>query len=351
MSPGAAGRRNAGRTVLAALIVAGAFGACRGPAGPLPPVPAGSGGVLVRAGQPPPIRDTQSVIDRVVAVVNDDVIMMSELQEAIALARRDGRAQPEGPDLERTVLNRLVDHRLQVQEARREKIEVTEDELRVRLDDFVQRNGGDREKLEHQLQTQGVTWEALRRELREQMLAQRVLARRVVRRATVTEAEVDQYLTENRNKFDAGLKYHARHIAIMAEPSSSPAAWERAKADMDGIVAALGAGGSFAELARARAKDPSGASGGDLGWLARGELDAAFERPLLALEKGQVTAPIRSTAGYHIFLLEDREELTAERLAAARQQARDLLVNKKAQERFDEWVEGLRRKALIAIRL
>jgi peptidyl-prolyl cis-trans isomerase SurA len=314
-------------------------------------VPAGSGGVLVRAGQAPPIRDNQVVIDRVVAVVNGDVVMMSDLQEAIVLARRDGRGLPEGPDLERTVLNRLVDHRLQVQEAKREKIEVTEDELRGTLEDFVKRNGGDREKIQVQLQAQGVTWDALRRELRDQLLAQRVRGRRVVRRATVTEAEVDRYLVENRDRFDAGLKYHARHIAVTADPPSSTAAWERAKAEVDSIMDALAAGADFAELARTRSKDPSAATGGDLGWLARGELDASFERPLLALEKGQVTAPIRSAAGFHLLKLEDREELTAERLADARQQARDLLLQKKAQERFDEWLEGLRRRALIAIRL
>jgi peptidyl-prolyl cis-trans isomerase SurA len=317
----------------------------------LPPVPAGSGGVLVRAGEAPPIRDGQTVIDRVVAVVNGDVVMMSDLQEAIVLSRRDARNLPDGPDLERTVLNRLVDHKLQVQEAKREKIEVTDDELRTMIDDFVKRNGGDRDKIDAQLQAQGVTWEALRRELRDQLLANRVRGRRVVRRATVTEAEVDQYLAENRSKFDAGLKYHARHIAVMAEPPNSPAAWERAKQEIDDIAAKLAAGADFAELARTRSKDSSSTSGGDLGWLARGELDAAFERPLLALEKGQVTAPIRSSAGFHILLLEDREELTAERLADARQQVRDLLLQKKAQERFDEWLEGLRRKALIAIRL
>lgn len=339
------------RLALAGLVVAGVLGACRGPAGPLPPVPAGSGGVLVRAGEAPPVKDSQSVIDRVVAVVNGDVVMMSELQEAIVLARRDGREVPPGPDLERAMLNRLVEHRLQVQEARRDKIEVTEDELRTVVEDFVKRNGGDRDKIESQFQSLGVTWDTLRRELRDQLLAQRVRGRRVVRRATVTEAEVDQYLAENRSKFDAGLKYRARHIAVTADPPSSSAAWERAKQEIDSIAAALATGADFAELARTRSKDPTSASGGDLGWLARGELDAAFERPLLALEKGQATAPIRSSAGFHILFLEDREELSAERLADARQQARDLLVAKKAQERFDEWLESLRRRALIAIRL
>jgi peptidyl-prolyl cis-trans isomerase SurA len=339
---------NRTRLALAGLVVAGALGACKAPAGPLPPVPSGSGGVLVGVGEPPPIRDNQVVIDRVVAVVNGDVVMMSDLQEAIALSRRDGRTAPDGAELERTMLNRLVDHRLQVQEAKRDKVEVTDDEVRAAVDDVVKRNGGDREKFEAQLQIQGVTWEALRREMREQLLAQRVRSRRVVRRSTITEAEVDQYLAQNRDKFESGLKYHAFHLAITVEAPSSPAAWEQAKQEIEQISVALAGGADFAELARTRAKD---ATGGDLGWLARGELDPAFERPLLALQKGQVTAPIRSGSAYHVFKLNDREQLTADRLADARQQARDLLVQKKAQERFDEWVEGLRRRALIAIRL
>ncbi len=339
---------NRARLALVGLVVAGALGACRAPAGPLPPVPSGSGGVLVGVGEPPPLRENQVVIDRVVAVVNDDVVMMSDLQEAIILSRRDGRSVPDSAELERTMLNRLVDHRLQVQEAKRDKIEITDDELRAAVDDVVKRNGGDREKFEAQLQVQGVTWEALRREMREQLLAQRVRSRRVVRRSTVTEAEVDQYLAQNRDKFEAGLKYHAFHMAITVEATSSPGAWEQAKGEIESISVALAGGADFAELARTRAKDPTG---GDLGWLARGELDAVFEQPLLALQKGQVTAPIRSGAAYHLFKLDDREELTADRLADARQQGRDLLLQKKAQERFDEWLEGLRRRALIAIRL
>ena len=338
---------NRARLTLAGLLVAGALGACKTPPGPLPPVPAGSGPVLVRAGEAPPVRDNQAVVDRVVAVVNQDVILMSELQEAMILSRRDPRPTQDAT-VERAMLNQLVDYRLQIQEAKREKIEITEEELRNYLEDFVKRNGGSREKIESQLQAQGVTWDALRRDVRDQLMAQRVRSRRVVRRATITEPEVDQYLVANRDKFEAGLKYHAGHIAVSAEPTSSSAAWERSKAEVESIAAALAGGADFAELARTRGKDPAG---GDLGWLARGELDASFEGPLLALQKGEVTAPVRSSAGYHLFKLVDREELTAERLAEARQQVRDLLSQKKAQERLDEWLEGLRRRALIAIRL
>src|SRR5262249_36709422 len=189
------------------------------------------------------------------------------------------------------------------------------------IDDMVKRNGGDREKFEAQALAQGVTWDALRREIRDQILASRVRGRRVVRRSTITETEVDQYLAQNRDKFEAGLKYHAFHLAITVDPPNSPPAWDQAKQEIDSILTPLAGGAALAGLAGAGAR---ARAGGDLGWLARGELDAVFEQPLLMLKKGQVTAPIKSDAAYHLLKLADREELTAEKLADARQQVRDL---------------------------
>lgn len=343
-----------GRLGLAGILVAVGVGACRSAPPVLAPIPPSSGQVMFKAGEPPAVRDGQAVVDRVVAVVNDDVIMMSELQEAVLIYQRETKTPPpagtELEELQRTVLARMVDHRLQVQEARREKIEVSEDDLRTTLDDFVRRNGGDRAQIEVQLRQQGLTWEALRRELRDQMLAQRIRSRRVTRRAAVTEAEVDAYMAENRTKLEAGLKYHARHIVVQAEPPDQPAAWERAKTEIAAILVRLREGADFAALARERAKDGSPGES-DLGWLARGELEPAFEEPILRLTKGAVTSSIKAATGYHLFRLEDREELTPLMVAEARQQARDVLLQRKAQERFDEWLEGLRRRALIAIRL
>jgi hypothetical protein len=159
-----------GAIALAGLVMATALGACKKPAGPLPPVPSGSGGVLVRAGEAPPIptadpdRPGRGGRER---RRHHDV----GAPGAMVISRRDGRSVPDGAELERTMLNRLVDERLQVQEAKRDKVEVTDDELRSALDDIVKRNGGDRERFEVMLKAQGVTWEALRRAIREQILA------------------------------------------------------------------------------------------------------------------------------------------------------------------------------------
>jgi peptidyl-prolyl cis-trans isomerase SurA len=292
------------------------------------------------------------VVDRVVAVVNHEPIMWSDLQEAILLSARDrpGGA-PVSPEVQRQVLDRLVTLRLQVQEARRERIQVTDEEIQAQVDEFVKRNGGDRAEVESRLRAQGLTWELMRRELREHLLARKIQARRVGRRASVTEAEVDAYVAQNRQKLEAGLKYHARTLAVLARPPDQSRAWDEARKAIESIQAELRAGGDFAELAKARSQDPSAGSGGDLGWLPRGELQPLFEEAILKLATGQVSEPIRSSVGYHLFRLDDREELTEEALARFRQQGRDLIIQQRAQERFEEWARELRRGALIDMRL
>lgn len=343
----------------AVLLGSGLGGCWSGPPPPLPPVPSSSGSVLAPPGAPAappaPPPDGQTVVDRVVAEVNGDVITMSELQEAIAIYLRETRETPPATaaadiELQRRVLKRLVDVRLQVQEARRERIQVGDDEVQAVVDDIGRRSEADRAQLE-KLQADHRGWERLRRDLRDQLLAQKIRGRRLSRRVHVTEAEVDAYVAANRHKLEADLKYHARHLTVLAQPPDQPPAWERARAEIEGIRARILGGEDFAALARTHSQDGSAAAGGDLGWLARGELQPVFETAVLKLDKGGVTAPIRSTDGYHLFRLEDREESLPEALAQFRQQARDLLFQRKIQERLEEWLDGLRRRALISERL
>jgi peptidyl-prolyl cis-trans isomerase SurA len=340
----------AGVTLVAALA------GCKGTPPPLPPLPANTGSILLPPGSARSPLPDGSVVDRVVAVVNEEVILMSELHEATLLYLRDTKeAPPTGaPERERLmqkVLDRMVDHRLQVQEARRDKVEIGEDELVSVLDDFVKRNGGDRPRIEEQLRAQGLSWDIVRRDIRDSLLAQKIRARRIGRRASVTEAEIDAYLAENRPKLETDLKYHPRHIAVLAQPAGSPAAWDKAQAEIEALVGRLREGADFTELARAHSQDGSASSGGDLGWLKPGELAPLFEVPILKLKKGETTEPIKSANGYHLFRMEDREELTPEMVTQLRQQVRDIIVQKKSQERLDDWLQSLRKRALIAERL
>lgn len=340
--------------LLLALLAGCGFFSRTPPAGPLPlpPEPAQARATPRPA---PAAEDAGVVVDRVVAVVNQDVITLSELQEAVALFLQQNQEKPpspaEQPELERKILERLVDHQLQVQEALREKIEVGDDELKDAVEEFVSRSAMDRPQLEAQLTRQGISWETLRRELREQLLVRKVVRRRVHGRISVTDGEVVAYFRENREKFETGLKFRVRHLAILATPPDSDAAWAEAREKIEGLAAELRAGADFTELARQYSQDPSAKAGGDLGELARGELQPLFEEAILKLQVGEVTPPIRSASGFHLFKLEAREELSSQAEAQIRQQIRELLFRRKYQERLDAWLRELRERALISLRL
>lgn len=346
--------RRLGLGLLATLLAGCGLFARTPPPMPLPPPPESSARPAPRTASPAPPADAGIVVDRVVAVVNQDVITLSELQEAMALFLQEHREKPpapgERPGFEREVLERLVTHRLQVQEARREKLEVDEEELREAVQEFVARSGMDRVQLEAQLRRQGLSWEALRREVRDQLLVRKVIRRRVGSRVSVTDGEVEEHFRENREKFETGLKFRVRHLAVLAAPPDSDAAWARARDAIEELARALGEGAEFAELARRHSQDPSARAGGDLGELARGELKPQFEEAILKLEVGEVTPPIRSASGFHLFKLEDREELSAQAEAQIRQQIRELLYRRKFEERHEAWLREIRGRALISLR-
>jgi peptidyl-prolyl cis-trans isomerase SurA len=298
--------------------------------------------------------DDDTVIDRVVAVVNNDAITLGELQEAIALFRQESRGRGGGPSdeqLQREFLGRIIDNRLQLQEAEREKIAVEEAEVEEELADRLKRLGsGSREEVEASLKAQGLTMEAVKKRVRESLRVAKVVRRKVSLRVSVTDAEIDTYFAENREKLEAGLTYHARHI-LVAPAGESDAAWEQARITAELLRSQLRDGADFATLAREHSRDASAKDGGDLGTLRRGELAQEIEARILALKPGEVSEPHRSSIGFHIFRLESQETLDGEALQRARQQVRDILYRQKYEARLAAWLKEIKERAIIEVRM
>jgi peptidyl-prolyl cis-trans isomerase SurA len=293
------------------------------------------------------------VVDRIVAVVNNDAITLGEVQEAVALYRQEnrGRALDSDEVLFRQLLGRLIDARLQLQEADREKITVEDAEVEEEIAERMKRFGAHtREELEAMVKAQGLSFEAVRRRVRDSLRVQKLVRRKVALRVSVTEAEIDRYLAENRDKLETGLTYHARHILITPE-TDTDAGWEAARIRAEMIRAQLAEGADFADLARRYSRDASARDGGDLGPLKRGELAPEIEQQILALEPGQTSAPFRSRLGWHLFRLESREALEGERLQRLRQQVRDILYRQKYEARLEAWLREIKDRAIIEVRM
>lgn len=314
-------------------------------------------------GPPPPAaarapdsrRDAPDVLDRVIAVVNNDVITLSELQDSLAfyLYETKETVKPgEEEALKQRLLNRMIDSRLQLQEAGRDQIAVEDAEVNEQLTDVMRRvNAKTQEEFEQIVKAQGLTLEGVKKRLKEQVLVQKVIRRKVQLRISVTEQEIEKYFLENREKLETGLSYHARHILFAPSPPGGEAAWDAARARAEEVWTKVRAGEDFAGLARRHSEDSTAGDGGDLGALKQGELAADLEGQILRMRPGDASAPYRSRLGFHIFKLEWKEGLTGETLTQAKQQIRDILFRQKYAARLEAWLAEIRKRAIIEIRL
>jgi peptidyl-prolyl cis-trans isomerase SurA len=300
-----------------------------------------------------PTETEEGVADRVVAIVNNDAITLGELQEAVMAYRTENKARVNQSDeeLAKQFLPRLIDNRLQLQEADREKITVEDsevnDELSERLKNFGAKTLEDFEKA---IKEQGITMEAVRKRLRESLRVQKIIRRKVALRVSVTDTEIVQYLEENRQKLETGLSYHARHILVTPE-GTDDAAWEAARIRADMIRGQIAEGADFAAMAQQHSKDASAKDGGDLGSLKRGELAQDIENVILKLETGRLSAPYRSALGYHIFRLESKDSLDGDGLVRVKQQIREILFREKYETRLETWIKEIKGRAIIEVRM
>ncbi len=271
-------------------------------------------------------------VDRVVAVVGDQVILWSDVMSSINQQRAAGLKLP--PDsagqqaVAREALGALVDEEILVQKARLLKIEVTPDEVNRSVDEQVKRVRGQfqtDDEFRTELRNAGFgTAEEYRRTLYEQYyrraLQQRAFEelRKTSVGRNVGETEVQEAFERNRAQLQqAPATVTFRQVVVSPKPST--AAKARAKAKADSLLAEIRRGGDFEQIAKRESMDPaSKPTGGDLGWNRRGAMVPEFERVMFALSPGQISGVFETAFGYHI--------VRVDRVQAAEVKARHILI-------------------------
>lgn len=300
--------------------------------------------------------DPDSLLDRVICIVNNDAITLFELDEAEAFylyeTKEPAPAGEARTALRERLIQRIIENRLQLQQAEREKIAVEDTEIAEQMADIMKRmNAKNEVDLEQALRLQGVTVESVKKRVRDQIMVDRIRRRRVTLRVTVTEQEIDRYVDQNREKLETGLTFEARHILFIPDPNRGEDGWEDARRRAADAYERVVGGADFGELAKEMSQDGSGKDGGHLGTLKRGELAPEIESAILRLSVGESSAPFRSQIGYHLFRLDGKEALTGDGLTQARNQIRDILLRDKLQVRLKEWLAEIRQRAIIDMRL
>lgn len=255
---------------------------------------------------------TLQELDSIVAVVNKDVIVRSELEREITLAlpqlREQGADLPSRAELERQVLDRMIDKRLQLQEAARLGIKVEDGALTQAMTSIAERNNLTLEELQTALVASGIQFEDFREDTRAQMIMSQLQAREVIKNIQVTDPEVKRFLAREADSLIERTDVRLSHILIAVPETASPEEVEKARQRAQALVGKLRAGADFAQAARAESQGQQtqqAQEGGDLGWFPLADVPSLAQESARTLNKGEVSSPLRSPSGFHIIKVTD----------------------------------------------
>lgn len=248
-------------------------------------------------------------VDRIVAVVNNEVVTALQLRarvdQAVRQLQRQGVQLPPADVLERQLLERLIVERAQLQLARETSLRVDDATLERAIDRIAANNRLSVEQLREALAKDGVTWSRFRDEIRTEILLTRLREREVDSKVVVTDAEIDNFLASNPDAF-SGQEFEVAHILLRAPEQASPQQIEALRARAEGVMARLRSGEDFARVAAEVSDAPDGLSGGSLGWRPLDRLPALFAEAVRNMRPGETSQVLRSASGLHIVRLVDR---------------------------------------------
>ncbi len=249
------------------------------------------------------------LLDRVAAVVNDGVVLNSELEEQIAAVTERLRDQklelPPESVLRQQVLERLVVQELEMQRAERAGLKVPDEALNDALANVAQRNQIPLSQLPDALAQQGIDYASYRDSMRKELLRSLLLQRDVYQHIAVTPREVDQYLEKQKNAPSEASEYNVSHILIAVPQNATPEQIDEAGKKAQDIYDRATKGEDFAQLAVAYSNSQKALEGGSLGWLKGSQVPTFLTETVAKLKAGEVSQPMRTPTGFHLVKLND----------------------------------------------
>jgi peptidyl-prolyl cis-trans isomerase SurA len=256
-----------------------------------------------------PLSNNGILLDRVVAVVNEGILLQSQLSERTQMVSQQIRAQsaqmPPRDVLAGQVLEQLIVQEVQLQRARRLGIRVSDGILNSRLSQVAQRNGMSLSELPAAMAAQGIDYNLFREDMREEMMLDSLHQRDVVAKITVSDKEIQRYLEREESNAGVQIDYELSQILASIPVSARQEDVDAAEAKINSIYDQLVNDGDFSELARELSDGQNALNGGALGWRKGAQLPPAFFDVVRDLDPGQYAAPVRSSSGFHILKVND----------------------------------------------
>jgi peptidyl-prolyl cis-trans isomerase SurA len=297
------------------------------------------------------------LVEKIAAVVGDNVILASEVEEKSAPMLTEANRIPDpakrgarATALRREVLERLIDDELILQQATDLKLSISPEQVDQSIDEIKRQNNINDEQLREALRGQGMTMAAYRADLKRQLLRYRVLNIAVGARVSISDEEVRGYY-ERHMKTGGNVQVRASHIFVSIPESSDAATVAEKQAQAQKLLERVRAGEDFAKLAKQYSDDAATrAEGGDLGTFGKDMLPKAIEELVFSMKVGEVAGPVRADRGFHVIKLVERKNKDAKPLAEVQDDIRIQLRQKEMEKQTKTYLAELRKKTLVDVR-
>jgi len=250
------------------------------------------------------------LVDRIVAVVNSEVITSREVAERMKAVTQQlsqqGTPLPPPDVLQKQVLERMIMDRLQIQLAKETALRVDDLQLDRTVARVAESNKMSLTEFRHTLERDGIQFDKFREEIRNEIMLSRLREREVDNRIVVTDNEIDYFLSQQGASQPTASEYNLAHILLRLPDQASPEQVDKQRARAEQVVLQLREGADFAKLAVSYSDAPDALQGGAMGWRPRDRLPELFAHALNGMKPGEVSGIIRSPAGFHVIKLVDR---------------------------------------------
>ena len=297
------------------------------------------------------------LVDRVVAIVNNDIILLSDLNQAMATI--GATLDQQGYSLSQKnqilkeqrdqILEQLISERLTDQQVKEHQINIGDDEVDATIERIRNLNRMTTEELQQQLEVEGVTFADYRKQIKERMLRARLVNREVKSKIVITDEDIQSYYNAHGDEYGVHTKYELRHILVKVQPPADADAKKAALERINRIYDELQRRESFEKLARQYSEAPSAVRDGQLGVFDINILSDQIKQALSGLQAKQCTKVLDTEQGYQIFYVESFTQSGGRSIEDVRSEIQEKLFANVVDRKFNEWIKELRQRSHIQI--
>jgi parvulin-like peptidyl-prolyl isomerase len=298
------------------------------------------------------------IIDRIIAVVNGDVITLTELNNAHEPYRKKIDESYKGADKEKIIagnrqlmLEKLIDNILIAQEAKKTGMIIKDDEVMGTINEVLSRRKYTMDDLLRDLAKENSSFDAYKKDVKEHLLRMKLVRREIKSKITISEEEIGEYYQNHREAYEGKEAVRIKQILLFFPRNSDEKTKIKLRAEMDSILKRLEHGESFDLLASQYSQGPAAASGGDIGFVEKGSMQPIVESAAFSLNKDEVSGVIESPLGFHIIKVIDKRGAGIKSIDSVREEIKIKIEEEKLEKKYSEWIKELRKKSLIEIKL